>query len=35
MGDYVSGRWSSLLVWATCIGMGAAAIAMFATPLRP
>jgi Mn2+/Fe2+ NRAMP family transporter len=35
MGNYVSGRWSSLLVWATCIGMGAAAIAMFATLWRP
>lgn len=35
MGEYVSGKLSKSLVWITFIGMGAAAIAMFVTLLRP
>jgi hypothetical protein len=31
MGPYRSGWFSNLLVWLTFLGMGAAAIAMFAT----
>ena len=34
MGPYRSGRLSALLVWATCAGMGAAAVAMFLTLVR-
>ncbi len=31
MGRYTSGRFSNLLLWLTFFGMGAAAVAMFAT----
>jgi hypothetical protein len=31
MGPYRSGWFSTLLVWLTFLGMGAAAVAMFAT----
>lgn len=31
MGEYRSGRLSSIFVWLTFVGMGVAAVAMFAT----